>query len=360
MNAPSKPAARAATRSAAPLLAIVSAAVGAVGAERFAAADAIQASFPAPALDRWMYPFNSTPGSRAVISTFGSTPGAPEFDSRDGQMLVAFATGSQVPIGQGSALTVTRARLTVEVSNDLIFAYDPTQDPWQCFVATSDPAWTPDADPGQPVECHGVGFRNGWTATAFQENSPYAPTGANLLSPGIRNAFAAEALPGGTLADVSQSPRNRRDPMPFAVGTIAGLAPGSLVAAGTQMTFDIDVANPAIQDYLRAGLNDGRVFLALSSLTFVQQQAGQFPAFVAKENVYVQLGISQPARLELDVATGPACGFADLNCDGAVNGFDLGLLLGAWGTDGGTSGADLDGDGTVSGFDLGLLLGNWG
>lgn len=359
MNAPSTPAARAATHSAASFVAVISAAVAAIGAERFAAANTIQASFLAPVLDRWMYPFNSTPGSRAVISTFGSTPGAPEFDSRDGQMLVAFATGSQVPIGQGSALTVTRARLTVEVSNDLIFTYDPTQDPWQCFVATSDPAWTPDADPGQPVECHGVGFRNGWTATSFQENSRYAPIGSNLLSPGIRNAFAAEALPGGTVADVSQSPRDRRDPVPFAVGTIAGLAPGSLVAAGTQMTFDIDVANPAIQDYLRTGLNDGRVFLALSSLTFVQQQAGQFPAFVAKENVLVQLGVSQPPRLELDVATGPACGLADLNCDGTVNGSDLGLLLGAWGPDGGNSGADLDNDGAVGGFDLALLLGRW-
>jgi hypothetical protein len=357
MNARTRPAARAAERSAATAIAAVAVAAGVA---RGAAAGTIQASFPAPALDRWMYPFNSAPGSRPVISTFGSTPGAPEFDSRDGQMLVAFATGAQVPTGQGSALTVTRARLTVEVSNDLVFAYDPTQDPWQCFVGTGDPAWRPDADPGQPVECHGVGFRNGWTAAAFLENSPYAPAGSNVLLPGIRNAFAAEALAGGTMADVSQSPRDRRDPKPFAVGSIAGLAPGSLVAAGTQMTFDVDVDDPAIQGYLRAGLNDGRVFLALSSLTFVQQQAGQFPAFVAKENVFVQLGVSQPPRLELDVSVGPECGFADLNCDGTVNGFDLGLLLGAWGTDGGASGADLDADGTVSGFDLGLLLGSWG
>jgi hypothetical protein len=29
--------------------------------------------------------------------------------------------------------------------------------------------------------------------------------------------------------------------------------------------------------------------------------------------------------------TAPPCVVADLNCDGAVNGFDLVLLLGAWG-----------------------------
>jgi hypothetical protein len=51
------------------------------------------------------------------------------------------------------------------------------------------------------------------------------------------------------------------------------------------------------------------------------------------------------------------CGVpGDLNGDGAVNGFDLGLLLGGWGQPGT---ADLNGDGTVDGFDLGLLLGAW-
>jgi len=39
-----------------------------------------------------------------------------------------------------------------------------------------------------------------------------------------------------------------------------------------------------------------------------------------------------------------------------VDGIDLGVLLGGWGTASG----DLDGSGTVDGQDLGLLLGNWG
>jgi len=49
---------------------------------------------------------------------------------------------------------------------------------------------------------------------------------------------------------------------------------------------------------------------------------------------------------------------ADLNGDGAVDGADLGLLLGDWGA--GESPADLNGDGVVDGADLGLLLGAWG
>ncbi|MCA9285241.1 MAG: S8 family serine peptidase [Phycisphaerales bacterium] len=58
----------------------------------------------------------------------------------------------------------------------------------------------------------------------------------------------------------------------------------------------------------------------------------------------------------LTVACGAACE-GDLNGDGAVDGADLGALLGQWG---GPGSADLDGNGTVDGADLGLLLGNWG
>ncbi len=49
--------------------------------------------------------------------------------------------------------------------------------------------------------------------------------------------------------------------------------------------------------------------------------------------------------------------FGDINGDGLVDGADLGLLLGAWGSD--DPAADLNGDGIVDGADLGLLLGAW-
>lgn len=335
---------------------LISSAIASAMVAADACADVINASFPSPTLDRWMYPFNSTPGTRPVISTFGSTPGAMDFDSRDGQMLVGFDTVAQVPVGQGNALTVTRATLLVEVANDLIFQYDETTDPWECFVAPNDPAWRADADAGQPVECFGVGFRNEWSLQTFQENSAFAPSGTNVLTPGVRNAFAASAEASGALIDVSQSTRQRFDPKVFATGKIAGLAPGSLVAAGSTMRFDLDVSDPGVQTYLRTGIDSGRVLLSLSSLTLVQQQAGQFPAFIAKENVYVQLGLSQPARLELDVQVGASCALADIDCDGHVNGADLGILLGNWGSPGV---GDLNQSGSTDGSDLGILLGEW-
>ena len=47
----------------------------------------------------------------------------------------------------------------------------------------------------------------------------------------------------------------------------------------------------------------------------------------------------------------------DLNNDGLVNGADLAILLGAWGSSDPI--ADLSGDGEVGGADLSILLGNW-
>ncbi len=53
-----------------------------------------------------------------------------------------------------------------------------------------------------------------------------------------------------------------------------------------------------------------------------------------------------------------ACAPADLNCDGVVDGADLGLLLNAWGKCAGCP-ADLNGDGVIDGADLGILLQAW-
>ena len=56
----------------------------------------------------------------------------------------------------------------------------------------------------------------------------------------------------------------------------------------------------------------------------------------------------------------PECAFGstqgDLNGDGIVDGVDLTLLLGGWGTAGP---GDLNGDGMVDGADLAILLALW-
>jgi len=63
------------------------------------------------------------------------------------------------------------------------------------------------------------------------------------------------------------------------------------------------------------------------------------------------------AHAALVAALSVECDFADLNCDGVVDGADLTILIAAWGSD--DAAADLNGDGTVDGADLGVLLANW-
>jgi len=49
---------------------------------------------------------------------------------------------------------------------------------------------------------------------------------------------------------------------------------------------------------------------------------------------------------------------ADVNGDGSVDGGDLALVLGYWGSS--AAGPDINGDGIVDGMDIAIVLGNWG
>jgi len=81
-------------------------------------------------------------------------------------------------------------------------------------------------------------------------------------------------------------------------------------------------------------------------------------------------GCDNPMRyrswiVRLDSTELPAQG--DLNCDGIINGVDLGILLAQWTILAGTEACDgsqpcaydFNADGAVNGIDLGILLANW-
>ncbi|MEE2681871.1 MAG: hypothetical protein VX641_05810 [Planctomycetota bacterium] len=77
---------------------------------------------------------------------------------------------------------------------------------------------------------------------------------------------------------------------------------------------------------------------------------------VALHNLDLKECCVEPLNFEI-----PDCGDAfvlgDLNGDGVVNGMDMTILLGAWGSSGP---GDFNGDGVVDGADLAVLLGQWG
>lgn len=322
-------------------------------------ADVIDIQLNQPALDRWMYPFNSTPGTRSVLTTFGSDRDTPtQFDARDGQILLAFDTGAQVPVESGQ-YEIIEAEVSISFANDMVVQYDPTSDPWQMFLPAGDSRRVNDPDAGQSIELAGVGFRGGFTAATFMENSAYAVSGSSSLSPGVRNAFAACYDSANNFVDMSNNPRVGFQPNVFAVGQVAGLSAGQLIAQDTVMTFQVNVADANIQNYLRQGIQAGRTFFSLSSLTFVAQQAGNFPAFYAKENAYVQFGLADAAQLRMKVRPIATCIVEDLNCSGDVDSSDLGSLLGKFGPCVDCA-EDFNKDGFVDSSDLGRMLGAFG
>ena len=322
-------------------------------------ADVIDIQLNQPALDRWMYPFNSTPGTRSVLTTFGSDRDNPaQFDARDGQILLAFDTGAIVPIGSDQ-YEIIEAEVSISFANDMVVQYDPTSDPWQMFLPAGDSRRVNDPDAGQSIELAGVGFRGGFTAATFMENSAYAVSGSSFLSPGVRNAFAACYDSANNFVDMSNNPRVGFQPNVFAVGQVAGLSAGQLIAQDTVMTFQVNVADANIQNYLRQGIQAGRTFFSLSSLTFVAQQAGNYPAFYARENAYVQFGLADAAQLRMKVRPIATCIVEDLNCSGHVDSSDLGSLLGKFGPCVDCA-EDFNNDGFVDSSDLGRMLGAFG
>ena len=322
-----------------------------------ASAETFDVLFDQPALDRWMYPFNATPGTRSTFSVFGSDREVPtQFDARDGQVLLAFDTDLAIPPGLGTgAYDIVSAEVTLQVANNLVFRHDFTADPWTCFLPSSDARLTPDADAGQPVELFGVGFRGGWNADTFLENTTFANAGSSFLSPSVRNAFAAQVDAQGQPRDVSNNPREGFQPAPFAIGRVNGLAAGALVPQDSVMRFQVDVSQPGIRAYLREGLDRGRLFLSVSALTLVQQQAGDFPVFYSKENALVAFGLAQAPRLRIKVETGPTCAFGDLDCNGRVDQGDVALVLLDFGPCAGCA-SDVDGSGFVDFGDVALVM----
>ena len=320
-----------------------------------ARADTFTAIYGTPALDRWNYPFNPTPGTRIVASTFGNDPTSTMFDNRDGQFIVGFNTGAQIPAGLGaSTYTIQSCVVEITYANDQIVQYDATVDPYNGFLAPTDPDYIEDADPGQPLEMYGVGFRNGFSLATWTEYTPYSPL--SPLDQSVRSAYALGTNASGQWVDVSNSVRQRWTPSPFAVGTIKGLKPGAFVPINSRVRFALDVSRADVQQYLRTAVDAGRMRLTVSSLTKVVQQGGNFPTFYCRENPIVTATGVGAATLAITVSTS-TCAPADLNCDGSVNAQDLATLLSQWG---GPGSADLNHDGIVGPQDLAVLLGAWG
>ena len=341
----------------------------AAGADHRLAADVILVSQNVPSLDIWFYPFNSNPGSKASAAIFGAVTNLddgffPEFDNRDGQMVIGFDTSTAVPTGLGpGGYTVTAATAVLTISSSETFQYDPTPDPYTSWLASDDPNFETDPDPGRPLELFGAGFRCGHTASTFPENGVFCD-GCNCLfgtCKSVRCVYPIDYDQGCQPRDVSNNIDEAFDPVPFAVGVNGSLSSGDPVPLDTELTFELNVDDPCIQGYLGQALDEGMLDLVVASIFLaVQQQAGTFPKVYCKEDVLVELGVVSAARLEMTVGTGIP---GDLDENGIVNVTDLLILLGQFGPCPDpcppSCEADIDDDCVVGVIDLLIMLGNW-
>ena len=192
-------------------------ALGAILALGFFAAETKAETYNLPvAFDRWMYPFSITPGNRSVGSTFGA-PGEVDFDDRDAQVLIGFDTSSIG--GLGASEVVSSAVVTLTISGDNAFQYDPTYDDYTSYPGS-------DADTGRPVELYGVGTRGGYTGLTlddnsvdpalFRENSAFGSSSSTYKS--TRYAYASD-YDQGTARDVSEQPGRCVRPQRLGRGT---------------------------------------------------------------------------------------------------------------------------------------------
>lgn len=268
----------------------------AVGSVALAAAE--PAVFEEPSQDRWIYPSNSTPGSRGQASSFSALPASDGVDDRFGFFLFAFDTAAQIPAGlDPSDYRILAVTVTATIGQDRLFRYDPSADPLESFATPSLPAGVVDSDPGRPVELHGAGFRNGFTAADFTESSPHGPG-----APGGRNAYPLGFDPDGIARDVSNNLTDGFDSRPWAIGLADDLEAGDEVPFDTRFRFPVEATAPGTAGYLAEGLAAGRLWFSISSLHPATQQAGEFVSWYTRDDSsHVLFGGLAPT-LELEVA----------------------------------------------------------
>lgn len=263
---------------------------------------------PEPSADRWMYPSNGTPGTRPQASTFSALPDGGGADDRFGQFVFKFDTAAAgIPAGLGAAnYQISSISVTATIAQDGLFLYDPTRDSRFTYGAMA----LPDDDPGRPLELHGTGFRNGFTAGTFLENSAYG--GGN---PSRRNAFALGFDENAAPRDASNNVTEDFESGAWAVGKIDGLTPGAEVPVDTVVRFTIDLTAPGVSGYVREGLDCGFIWLTLSSLHPALQQGGEFVSYYTRDDAVHQLFGDAAPTLELTWT--PPSGFTSFSRDSA-------------------------------------------
>jgi len=196
--------------------------------------------------------------------------------------------------------------------------------------------------------------------------------GSTRINGSLALTSGAVQLTGGTLGGTGTITGG---PVNNTTGTVApGNSAGTLTVQGNytqgrNATLAIQLGGPVsgidADELVVTGTANLAGTLSVSTIDGYDPPSGaQFTILTAGQRIGT-FTLVQPCRFTLSytatsvILTVGSTVRADLNCDGVVDGNDLGTLLGQWGPCPGCA-ADFNGDGIVDGNDLGTLLGQWG
>jgi hypothetical protein len=321
------------------------------------AAFAAVGQWDTPALDRWFHQGDTAPGLKTDMSTFAFLgPGTPDSQARSGSFVLGFDTSDQIELVEADRYQINSISVQLDyVDETRNVPYDPTHDTIQSIVGGTD------QDAGKPIELFGAGHANGYERLGFGANNAMPPEfeeATSLISSGSFNIFPLGDDGAGNLGNIFNSPGGEGttpgwDVTPWAVGT-APLTPGAIISPLTTFTFNVNLALPGIREYFQDGLSIGQLAVFISSLHSAVGHSGgpgeDFPAFHSKESLWVEFGLAEAPRLEIDYTILPESTIpGDFDDDGDVDADDLADWQTSYGIDGA---ADADDDGDSDGRDF--------
>lgn len=317
-------------------------------------AQLVDTKYDAPTLDRWMYPFNGSPGTRFEIATFGAVDNV-GFDDHDAQVLLGFDTSSEYTPSLGSdQYRILDITVTMTVANDDRFTYDATFDPYTTYgVAAVDP----DDDLGRPLNLFLPAYRDGYDQSTYLENTVFGLVADVPPAQGLRHAFAAIFDRDGNAQDISNNIKDQFEAVPLAIGTTDTVTPGDLVPADTVFTFTFSPCDIGSQDELARMLDRGEVRFMMTSLSPASGGPGgggggdgNYPSFYSRENPIAQI-LGYTATLDINAWIGSA---GDFNGDGVRDFFDISGFLSSFSS--ADPSADINGDCQFDFFDISAFL----
>ncbi len=255
--------------------------------------ETIRVDFDEPSHDRWNYPFNATPGTRARASLFRATVPDQGID-RHGTFVVVFNTSERIPSGRPEGdYKIVSARLRVLTTDNFEVPYDPSHDAVNSHLPEDHNDYEDDKDPGRPILLFGAGFRHGLNVHSWNETAPYSPENESE-----RSVYPAVVDASGNIVDVTRAVdyTDPRELPPFATGCLSGTAPGDRIPNDTWMEFEVDLSEESTVRYLRQNLSRGALALTLTSLNGGGQGIRTFPEFHTSDSL-----IGEAPQLTLSV-----------------------------------------------------------